>query len=107
MPKILVAEDEPALAQFYVALLSQWNCETVVERSGTDAVRRAATFRPDVALLGVVMPDIGGIETWNQAAGNLSRNEDRPRFRVSFCQNARAIGIAGLSFRDTSDAVFD
>jgi CheY-like chemotaxis protein len=62
MPKILVAEDEPALAQFYVALLSQWNCETVVEHTGTDAIRRAATFRPDVAFLGVVMQDMGGVE---------------------------------------------
>jgi CheY-like chemotaxis protein len=62
MPKVLVAEDEPALAQFYVTLLRQWNCETVVERTGKDAIRRAATFRPDVALLGVVMQDMGGVE---------------------------------------------
>jgi CheY-like chemotaxis protein len=62
MPKILVAEDEPALAQFYVTLLRQWNCETVVEHTGTDAIRRAASFRPDIALLGVVMQDMGGIE---------------------------------------------
>jgi CheY-like chemotaxis protein len=62
MPKILVAEDEPSLAQFYVTLLRQWNCETVVEHTGTDAIRRAATFRPDVALLGVVMQDMGGVE---------------------------------------------
>jgi CheY-like chemotaxis protein len=62
MPKVLVAEDEPALAQFYVTLLRHWNCETVVAHTGTDAVRRAATFRPDVALLGVIMPDMGGVE---------------------------------------------
>lgn len=31
MPKVLVAEDEPALAQFYEVLLTHWNCETVVE----------------------------------------------------------------------------
>jgi CheY-like chemotaxis protein len=62
MPKVLVAEDDRLLAQYYVTLLSQWNCETVVEHRGTDAIRRAATFRPDVALLGVVIPGIGGIE---------------------------------------------
>jgi len=43
-------------------LLSQWDCETVVEHTGTDAIRRAATFRPDVALLGVVIPAMGGVE---------------------------------------------
>ena len=62
MLKILVAEDDRNLAQYYVTLLSQWNCETVVEHTGTDAIRRAATFRPDVALLGVVIPAMGGVE---------------------------------------------
>jgi CheY-like chemotaxis protein len=62
MPKVLVAEDAPLLAQYYVTLLSQWNCETVVEHTGTDAIRRAATFRPDVALLGVVIPEMGGVD---------------------------------------------
>jgi DNA-binding response OmpR family regulator len=58
MLKVLVAEDEPPLAQFYVTLLRQWNCETVVEHTGKDAVRRAASFRPDIALLGVIMEDM-------------------------------------------------
>ena len=62
MLKILVAEDDRNLAHYYETLLSQWNCEIVVERTGTDAIRRAATFRPDVALLGVVMPEMGGVE---------------------------------------------
>ena len=62
MPKILVAEDDHNLARYYVMLLSQWNCETVVEHTGTDALRRAVTFQPDVALLLVVMPQMGGVE---------------------------------------------
>jgi two-component system, OmpR family, response regulator len=60
--RVLVAEDEPSLAQVYAMLLSQWNCETVVEHTGKDAVRRAATLRPDIALLGFIMPDMGGVE---------------------------------------------
>lgn len=62
MSKILVAEDEPALAHYYEILLIQWNCEVVVEHTGKDAIRRAATLRPDIALLGVVMQDMGGVE---------------------------------------------
>jgi CheY-like chemotaxis protein len=62
MLKILVAEDDHNLAHYYEMLLSQWNYETVVEHTGTDAIRRAATFRPDVALLGVVIPEMGGVE---------------------------------------------
>jgi CheY-like chemotaxis protein len=62
MPKVLVAEDDHNLARYYEMLLSQWNCETFVEHTGTDAIRRAVTFRPDIALLGVVMPEMGGVE---------------------------------------------
>ena len=62
MLKILVAEDDRLLAQYYETLLSQWGCETVVAHTGTDAIRRAATFRPDVALLGVVIPEMDGVE---------------------------------------------
>src|ERR1039457_5193357 len=62
MPKVLVAENDHMLAHYYEKLLSQWDCETVVEHRGTDAIHRAATFRPDIALLGVVMPEMGGVE---------------------------------------------
>jgi CheY-like chemotaxis protein len=62
MPKVLVAEDEPALAHVYAVLLSRWNCETVVEHTGKDAIRQAAMFRPDIALFGVVMPEMSGVE---------------------------------------------
>jgi len=62
MLKVLVAEDDPVLVEVFVTLLRHWNCETVVEYTGTAALRRAATFRPDIALLGVVMPEMGGVE---------------------------------------------
>ena len=62
MTKILVADDDSLLAHYYETLLSQWNCETVVEHTGTDAIRRAVTFRPDIALLGVVIPGMSGVE---------------------------------------------
>jgi CheY-like chemotaxis protein len=62
MLKVLVAEDDPVLAEVFVTLLRHWNCETAFEYTGTAAPRRAATFKPDVALLGVVMPEMGGVE---------------------------------------------
>jgi len=54
MLKILVAEDDPVLVEVFVTLLRHWNSETVVEYTGTAALRRGATFRPDIALLGGV-----------------------------------------------------
>jgi CheY-like chemotaxis protein len=54
MPKVLVAEDSPNLARYYEMLLRQWNCETVVEHTGTDAIRRARTLKTSQILSNVV-----------------------------------------------------
>jgi hypothetical protein len=48
MPKILVAEDDHNLAHYYEMLLSQWNCETVVEQTGRGNSREACEIRMDV-----------------------------------------------------------
>lgn len=61
--KVLLAEDEPSLCRYLVTLLDQMNCEIAVEHDGEDAIRRAATFQPDVALVGFVMPGIDGSAT--------------------------------------------
>lgn len=60
--RVLVCDDEPAIADFVADTLRDNDCETVVEYSGLDAVYRAATFRPDVALLGFAMPRMDGVE---------------------------------------------
>jgi CheY-like chemotaxis protein len=59
---VLVCDDEPAIANFVAETLKDDDCETVVEYSGLDAVYRAATFRPDIALLGFAMPKMDGVE---------------------------------------------
>jgi CheY-like chemotaxis protein len=60
--RVLVCDDEPAIADFIAKALKGDDCETVVEYSGLDAVYRAATFRPEIALLGFVMPKMDGVE---------------------------------------------
>jgi len=104
MPKVLIAEDSPNLARYYEMLLRQWNCETVVEHRGADAIRRAATFRPDVALLGVVIPEMGGVE----AAVKLL--EICPGTKIVLVTESVApetleqLAAQGLSLRDASCA---
>jgi CheY-like chemotaxis protein len=61
--KILIAEDDPHLCPYLVTLLDQKNCEIAVEHNGEDPIRRAASFQPDVALIGFVMPGIDGSTT--------------------------------------------
>ena len=61
--KILIAEDDPHMCRYLVTLLGRKICEIAVEHNGEDAIRRAASFQPDVALIGFVMPGIDGSTT--------------------------------------------
>ena len=63
MPKVLLAEDDACLRRYIEALLKQWDCEIAVEQDGESAIRRAAIFQPDIALLGFIMPGMGGSKT--------------------------------------------
>jgi len=58
--KILLAEDDPCLSRYIETLLSQWDCDVVVEQTAERAIGRAATFKPDVALLGFITPGMDG-----------------------------------------------
>lgn len=60
--KILLAEDEPSMRRYIQTIMSRWDCELAVEPSGADAIRRAATFKPDVALIGYCTPGMDGAQ---------------------------------------------
>jgi two-component system OmpR family response regulator len=76
--KVLIAEDEPSLCRYLVTLLDQMNCEIAVEHNGENAIRRAATFQPDVALVGFVMPGIDG------SATGIGLQKASPHTKVAF-----------------------
>jgi CheY-like chemotaxis protein len=60
--KILLAEDDPFLIRYIRTMMSRWSCELAVEPTGADAIRRAATFKPNVALLGYCTPGMNGAQ---------------------------------------------
>src|SRR5271168_2858567 len=60
--KILVAEDEPSMRHYIRTLMSQWGCELAIEPTAEGAIQRAATFRPDICLLGFVTPGMDGAQ---------------------------------------------
>jgi DNA-binding response OmpR family regulator len=59
--KVLIVEDEKALARLLELTLSHEGYVTAVEYDGESALRRAAYFVPDLILLDMMLPGIDGM----------------------------------------------
>jgi len=61
-PRVLVADDEPVIADTLKIILGQKGYEVLAVYCGREAIEVAETWRPDLLLADVVMPDMSGIE---------------------------------------------
>jgi CheY-like chemotaxis protein len=60
--RVLVADDVKDCVESLRILLELWGHDVRTARDGTEAVEVAATFRPHVALLDILMPKMHGAE---------------------------------------------
>ncbi len=60
--RILVVDDEDALADMVRMALEFVGFETVTAGTGADALSKCASFRPDLVVLDVMLPDIDGFD---------------------------------------------
>jgi two-component system OmpR family response regulator len=60
--RLLVVDDDPHIAELLVTTLRFTGFDVATAGSGTEALRVAAEFRPAVAILDVMLPDIDGFE---------------------------------------------
>ncbi|WP_274650584.1 response regulator transcription factor [Paenibacillus humicola] len=60
--KILIIEDEEAIADLLAYGLHKEGFRTLSARSGSDGLSAAETFKPDLLLLDWMLPDMSGIE---------------------------------------------
>jgi two-component system catabolic regulation response regulator CreB len=91
MTRILLVEDEGAIAQTIEFALRNEGFETTHALTGGDALRRAATDRFDLAILDVGLPDIGGFALCRE----LRRNRDLPVIFLT-ARSAEADRVLGL-----------
>ena len=61
-PLVLVADDEPSVTRLVNVSLSQEGFRVVAAHSGESALAIDEELRPDIAILGLSMPDLDGIE---------------------------------------------
>jgi two-component system KDP operon response regulator KdpE len=62
MTRVLVVDDEPLTARTLGLNLRARRYEVSVARDGSEALRRAADWHPDVVVLDLGLPDIDGVE---------------------------------------------
>ena len=61
-PQILVVEDDPAIGNLIATTLETQDYQYHRAKTGTGAVMDALSFRPDVVLLDLGLPDIDGVD---------------------------------------------
>ena len=68
--RILIADDEPNIVASLEFLMKQKGYEVRVVDNGKDALDAIASFTPDLVLLDVMMPAVGGYEVAQQVRAN-------------------------------------
>jgi DNA-binding NarL/FixJ family response regulator len=104
-PRLLIADDHEAL-RFMFKLLAEAECEVVGEaENGQEAVDAAERLHPDLLLMDVSMPGMGGF-----AAARLLR-ERMPELRIIlasqhrqrvYADEALSLGIKGYVFKENA-----
>ena len=92
--RILMVDDEPALTRMVKLNLERTgNYEVRTENQGRMAVPAAKEFKPDLILLDVMMPDMGGDEV------SILLKEDEELSKIKF------IFMTAIVTRDETDAM--
>ena len=72
-PRVLVVEDERALAQVLAIRLESAGFDVEIASSGLEGLRRAITWSPDALLLDVRLPDLDGLELQSRLRSHPER----------------------------------
>src|SRR5580693_1224004 len=72
IPQVLVVDDEPNIRELVQVALKFHGCAVSTAGTGADALRLAESYRPDLIVLDVVLPDLDGFEVCRRlrARGN-------------------------------------
>ena len=60
--RILIVDDNEANCELLEAYLADLECETSIAVDGQQAMEQAASFKPDLILLDIMMPKLNGFE---------------------------------------------
>jgi two-component system OmpR family response regulator len=71
--RLLVVDDEPNIVELLSASLRYAGFEVATAQTGAEALRVARSFRPDLLVLDVMMPDMDGFDVVRRLSGEGAR----------------------------------
>ena len=90
--KVLVVEDEPAIADVVSRYLRRAGYETAVAATGQGALGHSEAARPDVVVLDLMLPDIDGLEVMRR----MRRGDRRTAIILLTARGEESDRIVGL-----------
>lgn len=78
---ILIVDDNESILDIYKRLFEEEGYDVIIAKSGNECLDKLKSFKPDIILLDVVLPDIDGIELCKIIKHGIS-NIDDPHFVV-------------------------
>ena len=71
-PKVLIVDDNLDIQNIYTLMCQQEGFEVQVAKDGLDGISKAVSFKPDVILLDLMMPQMDGYEMLEAMRKNTS-----------------------------------
>jgi len=68
--KVLLIEDHQFLSELYAKNLKRRDYDVEIANDGEDGLAKVKSFKPDVILLDLIMPDMSGIEVLKELKSN-------------------------------------
>ncbi len=68
--KVLLIEDHKFLSELYAKNLKRRDYDVEIAKDGEDGLEKVKSFKPDVILLDIIMPDKSGIEVLKELKSN-------------------------------------
>jgi CheY-like chemotaxis protein len=81
--KILIVEDDNFVAEVYSTKLLEMGHEVLIAQNGEEGIIQAGSNKPDLILLDIIMPVMGGIEMLEE----LKKNESLKNIPVILLTN--------------------
>ncbi|MFH2202151.1 MAG: response regulator transcription factor [Elusimicrobiota bacterium] len=81
--KILIIEDDEAAAKLATMILEREGYDIAVAEDGNQGIKRAAEFKPDLALVDLMLPSIHGFAVIEK----LRENKELAGLRIMVCSS--------------------